>query len=269
MEPFFLLRLFRCSFSADLWKTSSPLLLFPSPLLFSSSTHLEQFAQIKLQDAIAAFDPSSSSDPAPHLVEARKVLSTGGDQAAAFTAACIDEQLELQIEQDRARKLYGAAVAKSARGGGSVLDLIKGVVAVVKEDPREAGKVFAHADQLAKKFKVPERRYLAAKCRALAEAGEWTQVRIMLDTKAGKKIALTDIPGKAAVEFGAPKADTDRLVSSAANKEERYALWHAAGDWKNAARTARGMRDGERMEECRDMCAEGEREEVERIISAE
>jgi hypothetical protein len=154
-----------------------------------------------------------------------QVLSIGSDNAAAFMRACVDEQLDLLTEQQQAAKMYGHALLKS-EPGDSVVGLVKAIVHQAANDPREATKIFAHADSIARKFKMGEKRYQTAKVRALAETAQWPQLRLMLDGKGGKSVASTDIPAKAAIKWGASKTDQERLIEAVVDKEARYALWY-------------------------------------------
>ncbi|GMI19104.1 hypothetical protein TeGR_g12286 [Tetraparma gracilis] len=229
---------------------------------------------VKVADAVRGWEGggggkggAGEEDGAAHLTEAKKVLSIGSDNAAAFMRACVDEQLDLLTEQQQAAKMYGHALLKS-EPGDSVVGLVKAIVHQAANDPREATKIFAHADSIARKFKMGEKRYQTAKVRALAETAQWPQLRLMLDGKGGKSVASTDIPAKAAIKWGASKTDQERLIEAVVDKEARYALWYSIEDWKNAARCAREMKDVDRMRECAALCGSKDRGIVEQIISS-
>jgi len=257
-------------------KVNTPLPTLPPALLFSPSV---RFAESKFADAAAAkrysnvdaaqikcYDAiKTAADPVPHLLEAKKVL-IGKDLSVAFMRACVDEQLDLITEQELACKMYEW---DSKAVGDGVIGLVKAIVRQVALDPREATKIFAHADGVAKKFKLVEKRYQIAKCRALAECEQWSQMRLMMESKQGKaNIGGTDVPAKAAIEFGAGKGEVERFIEAVVSKEERYGLFYSVNDWKNAAKVARAMGDTDRMMEVRGRCDEADRGVIEQIINS-
>ena len=67
------------------------------------------------------------------------------------------------------------------------------IISIIKYgavDPRSAHRLHATVDQLAKKYKVPEKRLWHIKVRALAESSQWPILRNLADSRAKPPIAM-------------------------------------------------------------------------------
>ena len=206
-----------------------------------------KFKQAGTIMARRAMEPPSKSNKdgqerVAMLKEACRVFGLGKE--AAFHKTSTDDYLDLLSEQKRLRKGYDSPDV--APDSTSVTSTIFSVVRYAGQRPREAHRLFADAERLAKKFRVSEKRLWHVKVRAFAESGQWANLRNLSDSRAKppigfKPFALAAIKGQQGV------GEVMRYIDRIASTEDRYDLFCEAGLWKRALEEATKLQDGRRI----------------------
>mmetsp|Transcript_1244 Transcript_1244/g.1507 ORF Transcript_1244/g.1507 Transcript_1244/m.1507 type:complete len:240 (-) Transcript_1244:498-1217(-) len=188
-----------------------------------------------------ALDSSKEQERLTMLKEASRVFGLGKE--SAFQKSCTDDYMELLSEQGKLRSIYGPEVVPES---SSVTSTIFSIIQYAGVKPREAHKLFAEAEKMAKRFRVPEKRLWHVKVRAFAESGQWANLRNLADSRAKspigfKPFALAVIKGKQST------SEIMRYVDRVASLEERYDLFCEAKLWKRALEEAAKLKDYRRM----------------------
>lgn len=181
--------------------------------------------------------------------EASRVLGLGKD--TVFHKMCTDDYIELLESQEVLRSKYGSP--EVAPESSSVTSLIVSVIHYAARNKREAHRLLADAEKLAKKFRVPDRRFWHVKVKAFADSGQWTNLRALADSKAKPPIGYKPF-ARAAIKGDQGVAEITRYIDRVTVPEERYDLFCEAKLWKRAIDEAVKLKDLRRIANVRSIC---------------
>lgn len=183
------------------------------------------------------------------LKEASRVFGLGKE--SAFQKSCTDDYLELLSDQEVLRNKYDSK--EVAPETSSITATIFSIIRFAGINRREAHRILADAEKIAKKFRVPEKRLWHVKVRAFAESDQWANLRNLADSKTKppigfKPFALAAIKGKQGI------SEIMRYVDKVPQLEDRYDLFCEAKLWKLALEEAARLKDGRRVMHVRSLC---------------
>mmetsp|Transcript_9444 Transcript_9444/g.14151 ORF Transcript_9444/g.14151 Transcript_9444/m.14151 type:complete len:1132 (-) Transcript_9444:64-3459(-) len=182
------------------------------------------------------------------LQEASRIFGRGKE--TIFQKACTDEYLELILEQERLRRAYGQDVTAKT---SSVTDTIYNVLCYAAVKMREANKLLAECEKLAKKFKVPEKRLWHTKIRAFSVTEQWGNMRYLAESRAKPPISFKYF-ASAAIKRNREVSDILWYVGKVVDGEERYDLYCEGKLWKRAFGEAKRLDDVRRVMHIRSVC---------------
>jgi hypothetical protein len=182
------------------------------------------------------------------LQEASRVFAQGKD--TLFLKASTDEYLELILEQERLRRIYGPDVTTKT---SSVTDTIFNILCYAAVKLRDANKLLAESEKLAKKFKVPEKRLWHTKIRAFAATDQWNSLRYMAESRTKVPISFKYF-ALAAIQKQRDISDILFYIQKVTDGEERYDLFCEAKLWKRALDEAKKLDDVRRVLNVRAVC---------------
>jgi hypothetical protein len=190
------------------------------------------------------------------LTEASRVFGLGKD--TSLYKSCTDDFVELLKDQEIVRTKYGTNDVLPA--DLSVIGLITSLLRYAAVNVREQHRLLTDADKIAKKFRVSERRLWHAKVRAFAGSGQWSNLRILADSRKSSPIGYKPFAravlragrrlGGTATTDEAAKYYIDRVTVP----EERYELLCEARMWRQALDEAYRMRDSRRILNVKSLC---------------
>jgi len=175
------------------------------------------------------------------LKEASRVFGLGRD--GIFEKTCIDEFLELRVEQERLRKEFRAEILLNENK--SVISTLHGIYSYAAHNPRNAQRVLAEGDKFVRKFKISEKRMWHVKIKAFATSHQWSNLRALADSRTKPPVgfmhfALAAVHGKQGV------GEILHYVEKMTNGDERYDVFCEAALWKWALDEARKLEDSRR-----------------------
>lgn len=118
---------------------------------------------------------------------------------------------------------------------------------------REANKLLAECEKLAKKFKVPEKRLWHTKIRAFSVTEQWGNMRYLAESRAKPPISFKYFAA-AAIKKNQEVSDILWYVGKVVDGEERYDLYCEAKLWKRAFGEAKRLDDVRRVMHIRSVC---------------
>lgn len=124
------------------------------------------------------------------------------------------------------------------------------------------------ADKLAKTFRVPDKRLWNIKVRTFAETSQWSQLRILADSKTKSPIGFKPF-AMAAIQHKQPLAEIMRYVDRVTVPEDRFDLFCEGKLWKRALDEARKLRDQSRVMHIYSLCNSVEIQKMCEIIAAQ
>ena len=187
------------------------------------------------------------------LNEASQIFGMGKE--TAFAKSCTDDYLDLLKDQEVLRNMYGSADV--APPSTSITTTIASVLRFAAVQPREQHRLLSDADKLAKKFRVPEKRLWHIKVKAFAESGQWSNLRLLCDSRAKPPIGLKPFV-RAVIRGKQPTSEILRYLERIPSPEERYDLYGEAGMWAKALEEAVRLRDGQRILNVKSLCQNAE-----------
>jgi len=200
--------------------------------------------------------------------ERAKLLREGGrvyglSKDFTFQKNCAEEQMMLEKEQAQLEDEFGSGLKVV---GLSVADTISTVVGLAASIPLDAGKIFATADRIAKKFKVNEKRAGAMKILGMARTQQWGQMRVFSDERKAPACGFGKF-AEIGMKHGLGKGEVMRYISRVPKGSERYSLYIKGGFFISAAKEAIALKDARRAVEAGAMCQEeAQRREVEALV---
>lgn len=183
------------------------------------------------------------------LQEASRIFGLGKE--TAFDKSCTDDFLELLKDQEVLRTKYGAF--EVCPESSSVTATISSVIHYAASNVREQHRLLADADKIGKKFRIPEKRLWHIKVKAFAESEQWSNLRILGDSRAKPPIGYKPF-ARAVIRGKQPESEVLRYIRRITLPEERYDLFCEAALWKKALDEAFRMRDGRRIVNVKTLC---------------
>jgi hypothetical protein len=183
------------------------------------------------------------------LAEASRLFGLGKE--TAFHKACTDEYLELLKDQDVLRTKYGAQDV--APESSSVTATLTSVLHFAAVNVREQHRLLADADKIGKKFRIPEKRLWYIKVKAFADSEQWSNLRILADSKTKSPIGYKPF-ARAAIKGKQSVSEILKYIEKIPVPEERYDLFCEAALWKNALDEASRLKDGRRIMNVKTLC---------------
>jgi vacuolar protein sorting-associated protein 16 len=209
----------------------------------------QKFSQAGATLALRAMLEQDTREKQGMLSEASRVFGLGKE--TAFEKACTDDFLQLLKDQEVIRTKYGAYEA--APESSSVTSTIAAMLQFGAIHVREQHRLLSDADKLAKKYRIPERRLWYIKVKAFQDSGQWSNLRILADSRKTPPIGFKPF-ARAAIRGKQNVTEILRYLDRIAVPEERYDLYCEASLWKNALEEAIRMRDGRRVLNVKTLC---------------
>jgi hypothetical protein len=181
--------------------------------------------------------------------EASRLFGLGKE--TAFHKACTDEYLELLKDQDVLRTKYGAH--EVAPESSSVTATIASVLHFAAVNVREQHRLLADADKIGKKFRIPEKRLWYIKVKAFADSEQWSNLRILADSKTKPPIGYKPF-ARAAIKGKQSVSEVLKYIDKIPVPEERYDLFCEAALWQKALEEASRLKDGRRILNVKTLC---------------
>jgi hypothetical protein len=135
----------------------------------------------------------------------------------------------------------------------SVTDTIVSVIRFAAVNRREQHRLLVDADKIAKKFRVPEKRLWHIKVKAFAESEQWTNLRLLAESKTKPPIGYKPF-ARAAIKGKQGVTDIMRYIDRVVLPEERYDLFCEAVLWKRALEEAAKLKDVRRVANVKSLC---------------
>ena len=195
-----------------------------------------------------ALDTASTRERIAMVKEASRVYGLGKE--SMFQKASADEYADLLSEQERLRNNYNSYDV--APESSSITNTISSVIRYAGTKPREAHKLFADAERLAKRYKVPEKRLWHIKVRAFSQSGQWANLRNLADSRQKNPIGLKPF-ALAAIAGNQPLAEITRYIERVP-ADDRFDLFCEAKLWKKALEEAVVARDINKIMHVRGLC---------------
>jgi len=142
----------------------------------------------------------------------------------------------------RLREIFAPEIAPKS---SSITETLQSMIKFVASNPNSAGPVFEEVDNLARKYRVSEKRLWYVKIRSLASSGQWRFMHNLAEKKSPigyKAFAVAAINGKQ------PIGEVVRYIDKVTSTETRYDLYCQAKIWKRALQEAAKLDDVRRME---------------------
>lgn len=213
----------------------------------------QNFADAGATLALRALSESDFRERRGMLDEASRVFGLGKE--TAFAKSCTDEYLDLLKDQEVLRNMYGTADV--APPSTSVTNTIAAVLGFAAVQFREQHRLLSDADKLAKKFRVPEKRLWHTKVKAFAESNQWSNLRLLCDSRAKPPIGFKPFV-RAVIRGKQPQQEILRYLERLPSPEERYDMYCEAALWSKALEEAVRMRDGQRILNVKSLCNNAE-----------
>jgi hypothetical protein len=159
--------------------------------------------------------------------------------------------LELLRDQELLRTKHGAR--EVAPETSSVTETIASVIKFAATNVREQHRLLPDADKIAKKYRVPEKRFWHIKVKAFADSGQWSNLRIMSESKAKPPIGFKPF-ARAAINGKQSSNEILKYIERVSVPEERYDLFCEASLWKRALEEAGKLKDARRVLNVKTLC---------------
>ena len=209
----------------------------------------QNFADAGATLALRALSESDMRERRGMLEEASRVFGLGKE--TTFAKSCTDDYLELLKDQEVLRNMYGSFDVAPA--STSVTTTIASVLKFAAVQPREQHRLLSDADKLAKKFRIPEKRLWHIKVNAFADSGQWSNLRLLCDSRAKSPIGLKPFV-RAAIRGGQTTAEVTRYLERLPTPEERYDMYCEAALWSQALDEAVRLKDSQRVLNVKSLC---------------
>ena len=187
------------------------------------------------------------------LQEASRIFGLGKE--TAFHKTSTDDYLDLLRDQELLRTKYGAY--EVAPETSSVTATISSVIQFASTNVREQHRLLSDADKLGKKYRVPERRFWHIKVQAYADSGQWSNLRMLGDSRAKPPIGYKPF-ARAAIRGKQSSAEILKYIDRVSVPEERYDLLCEASLWKQALDEAGKLKDARRVLNVKTLCNSSE-----------
>lgn len=183
------------------------------------------------------------------LQEASRVFGLGKD--TTFYKLCTDEYVELLKDQEVIRTKYGSSEVVPPTT--SVTATLVSVLNYAATHVREQHRLLGDADKIAKKFRIPDRRLWHIKVKAFSESGQWSNLKILADSRSKSPIGFSPF-ARAAIRGNQPPSEILKYIERIPAPEERCDLLTDAGMWKRALEEAVRSRDLQRIQNIKSNC---------------
>ena len=208
----------------------------------------------RFTDAGAALAKRALVDEDPReqlgiLQESSGVFAQGKE--TTFYKQCTDEYLELLKDQEVIRTKYGSS--EVAPPSTSVTATLVSVLHYAATHVCEQHRLLSDADKIAKKFRIPDRRLWHVKVKAFSESGQWSNLRLLADSRSKSPIGYAPF-SRAAIRGRQPATEIMKYIEKITVAEERCDLLSEAGLWKRALDEAIRIRDLQRIHNVKTKC---------------
>jgi hypothetical protein len=149
------------------------------------------------------------------------------------------------------RTKYGAY--EVAPESSSVSATITSVINFAAVNVREQHRLLADADKIGKKFRVPDKRLWYIKVKAFADSEQWSNLRILADSKTKPPIGYKPF-ARAAIKGKQSVSEVLKYIDKIPVPEERYDLYCEAALWKKALEEASRLKDQRRILNVKTLC---------------
>lgn len=183
------------------------------------------------------------------LAEASRIFGNGKD--TVFQKSCTDDYLELLKDQEILRTKYGSQ--EVAPECSSVVATISDIIHFAAINVREQHRLLADAEKIAKKFRVSEKRLWHIKVKAFAETEQWSNLRILADSRTKPPIGFKPF-ARAVIQGKQSENEILRYIDRISVPDERYDMFCEASLWKNALDEAFKMKDEGRVMNVKTLC---------------
>jgi len=117
---------------------------------------------------------------------------------------------------------------------------------------REQHRLLQDADKLARRFRIPEKRFWHIKVRAFADSNQWGNLKSLGESKKSP-IGYASF-ARAAIRGKQPDTEVKHYIRKITVPEERYDLLCEASMWKEALDIAAELKDTRRLLNVKLLC---------------
>jgi vacuolar protein sorting-associated protein 16 len=139
----------------------------------------------------------------------------------------------------------------------SVTTTISSVIHFAATNVREQHRLLADADKLAKKYRITEKRLWYIKVKAFADSNQWSNLRILADSRSKPPIGFKPF-ARAAIKGKQNPPEVLRYIERVSMPEERYDLFCESSQWKRALEEAVKIKDSRRILNVKTLCNSSE-----------
>ena len=199
--------------------------------------------------ALRAMAEADGREKQGMLIESSRVFGLGKE--TAFPKSCTDDQIDLLKDIETVKTKY-ASIQMNV-DGASIIGLISALIHAASSNEREQHRLLADVDKVARKYKVSEKRLWAVKVKAFADTKQWSNLRMLAETKGKSPIGYKQF-ARAVIRGKQPVSEIMRYVNRVTVPEEKYDLLIEAKLWKDALEEAYKLKDGRRIINVKGLC---------------
>jgi len=124
--------------------------------------------------------------------------------------------------------------------------------ASTNEGLREQHRLLQDADKLARRFRIPDKRFWHIKVKAFSDSNQWSNLKSLGDSR---KSPIGYAPfARAAIRGKQPENEIKHYLRKISVQEERYDLLCEAGMWREALDIATELKDPRRLLNVKSLC---------------
>lgn len=118
---------------------------------------------------------------------------------------------------------------------------------------REQHRLLSDAEKISKKYRVPEKRFWYIKVKAFADSGQWSNLRIMSESRNKSPIGYKPF-ARAAIQGKQSENEILKYIERVTLPEERYDLFCEALLWKRALEEAVKLKEPRKVLNVKTLC---------------
>jgi vacuolar protein sorting-associated protein 16 len=117
---------------------------------------------------------------------------------------------------------------------------------------REQHRLLQDADKLARRFRIPDKRFWHIKVKAFADSDQWSNLKSLAESR---KSPIGYAPfARAVIRGKQPESEIKFYLRKVTTPEERYDLLCEAGLWQEALDAATELKDARRLLSIKSLC---------------
>lgn len=187
---------------------------------------------------------------AGRLSKLREVISLyAQDHDLQFQCRAIEDQVELLELQSVLEKKYGVECFFDM----SISETIHNLTVLAAQHHNSAS-LFSDTTRLQRRFRIPERRFVHTKIKALAASGQWNALKLM---SLEKRSIIGYAPYvRLCARHGQPMSEIEQYMDRVTSTDERWSLYAELRLWKPAVEASMQAKDNRKLAEIHTRCCD-------------